>query len=204
MPITLYLGTEEKVKQNKEFWCGWCGQEFYSEDDLIVHLHKKHGDYQGRRFNRGKSELRFVLISKLPTEKVQRKIKRNQKHITTNEDLGKFNYIKVGENKKGIIQWQSESARSELYQKQKEYHKTPKGKEVQGKANSKAHAKRKWNLGFEPLNSWFPGSEGHHVDMVRVIYIPKKLHRSIYHNLNTGKGMEEINKLAFEFLEKEK
>ena len=82
---------------------------------------------------------------------------------------------------------------------QKKYNKTPKGKEVK----KRAFNKRKRKLGFEPLNEPFEGCEAHHVDKKRIIYIPKKLHRSIYHNVWTGEGMEEINKLAFEFLEVE-
>ena len=37
----------------------------------------------------------------------------------------------------------------------------------------------------------------------RIIYIPEGLHRSIPHNVFTGKNMEEVNKVAFEFLEKQ-
>lgn len=61
--------------------------------------------------------------------------------------------------------------------------------------------KRYRNLGFEPLNEWFPGSEAHHINENEIIYIPEELHRSVYHELASGIGMEEINKLAFEFLE---
>jgi hypothetical protein len=51
-------------------------------------------------------------------------------------------------------------------------------------------------LGFVPLNSWFLGGEAHHINKSDVIYVPHKLHRSVYHNLWTGKGMAEINSLA--------
>lgn len=61
------------------------------------------------------------------------------------------------------------------------YYKTPGGKA----SNCKHTAKRK-QLGFIPLNSWFEGSDAHHIDKDRVIYIPKKIHRSIYHK-NLGK-----------------
>jgi hypothetical protein len=55
-------------------------------------------------------------------------------------------------------------------------------------------------LGFIPLNSWFLGGEAHHINKSDVIYMPHKLHRSIYHNLWTGKGMAEINALAGAYL----
>jgi hypothetical protein len=66
-------------------------------------------------------------------------------------------------------------------------------------SNRKASAKRRL-LGFAPLNSWFLGCEGHHINPKDVIYMPWKLHRSIYHNQYTGQGMAEINALAGAFL----
>ena len=81
---------------------------------------------------------------------------------------------------------------------QKEYFQSPKWKESKKKQN----ALRK-QFGFIPLNQFFEGSEGHHVDTERVIYIPKKLHRSIWHSQNSGVGMSEINELAFGYLELE-
>lgn len=51
-----------------------------------------------------------------------------------------------------------------------------------------------------PINSKFNGSERHHIDKEHIIYIPKKLHHSVYHNIWNGKGMEEINKLAWDSL----
>lgn len=72
------------------------------------------------------------------------------------------------------------------------YYKTTKGK----KTRAKTKAKRR-NLGYNCINNWFDGSEGHHINKNDVIYIPKKLHRSTYHNVFTGKGMNEINNKAF-------
>jgi hypothetical protein len=63
----------------------------------------------------------------------------------------------------------------------------------------KARAKRRL-LGFVPLNVPLVGCDGHHIDKERVIYIPKKLHRSIYHNIWTGEGMVAINALATSWL----
>jgi hypothetical protein len=61
------------------------------------------------------------------------------------------------------------------------------------------YAKRR-TLGFAALNSPFPGCEGHHLNKVDVIYEPKKLHRSIYHDQWTGRGMVEANALAGQYL----
>lgn len=59
---------------------------------------------------------------------------------------------------------------------------------------------RRSTLGFKPLNSPFAGCEAHHINKQDVIYIPKAMHRSIYHNQWTGKGMDKINALAGAFL----
>ena len=59
-------------------------------------------------------------------------------------------------------------------------------------------------LGFEPINRPFPGCEGHHLDHDRVLYIPKPLHKSVKHNIWTGRNMEQINELALAWLEQTK
>ena len=64
----------------------------------------------------------------------------------------------------------------------------------------KHNNKRQRNLGFNPLNKYFKGVEAHHINFNDVIYIPKSLHRSISHNLFTGKNMGKINCLAYQFL----
>ena len=61
----------------------------------------------------------------------------------------------------------------------------------------KSMSKRYRELGYEPVNKPFEGSEGHHMsDGVTVIYIPKQLHRSLYHNHKTGQGMDKIDSMA--------
>ena len=55
-------------------------------------------------------------------------------------------------------------------------------------------------LGFNPLNSWFPGSDGHHINDHDVIYMLHKLHNSISHNVFTGRNMDKINILAGQYL----
>jgi hypothetical protein len=55
-------------------------------------------------------------------------------------------------------------------------------------------------LGFEPINDPFPGCEGHHLDKDRVVYIPKPLHKSVPHDIWTGRNMEQINALALAWL----
>jgi hypothetical protein len=61
---------------------------------------------------------------------------------------------------------------------------------------AKIAAKRHRALSFLPMNTWFEGCEAHHINKSDVIFIPKELHKSICHNVFTGKHMEEINARA--------
>ena len=60
------------------------------------------------------------------------------------------------------------------------------------KAVKKFRNKRR-GLGFEPLNKPFEGAEAHHITKDMVVYIPKEIHRSVTHNIFTGKNMDVIN-----------
>ena len=62
------------------------------------------------------------------------------------------------------------------------------------------HTSKRRCLGYKPLNIWFHGSEGHHIGRDYVIFIPKELHRSVYHDFFKGINMKEINALALDFL----
>lgn len=73
------------------------------------------------------------------------------------------------------------------------------GREI---AQRKHEAKRR-TLGFVPMNSWFVGCEGHHVNLSDVIYIPAELHKSVKHDIWAGRNMDKINTLAYEWLAKE-
>jgi hypothetical protein len=69
----------------------------------------------------------------------------------------------------------------------------------QGVSWRKSRAKRRL-LGWNLLNSWFPNSDGHHINKEDVIYIPSTLHDSVKHNVWTGKNMDKINALAGQYL----
>lgn len=49
------------------------------------------------------------------------------------------------------------------------------------------------------LNKPFRGAHLHHITRNLGIYIPAKIHRSVHHNIWTGKNMNEINGLALEW-----
>ena len=67
----------------------------------------------------------------------------------------------------------------------------PVGKEFY----SVRHRARRKGLGKEALNSPVKGYEAHHIDREHVVFIPKWLHRSVWHSLNKPNTMEKINEI---------
>ena len=63
----------------------------------------------------------------------------------------------------------------------------------------KQQARRKRELGFNPLNNPFPGSAGHHINKDDVIYIPAIIHQKIPHSVKTGRNMGAINRYAYRY-----
>ncbi len=78
----------------------------------------------------------------------------------------------------------------------RKYKNTPKGKI----AVSKITSKRKRGLGFVSLNSPFENSEGHHINLNDVIYVPYEWNHMIAHNVWTGENMEIVNSMTYFFL----
>ena len=66
-------------------------------------------------------------------------------------------------------------------------------------SHRKSKAKRR-NLGYVTLNRPFVGCEAHHLNKDFVVHIPARLHKSIRHNVWTGKNMGQINRLALEWV----
>jgi len=69
-------------------------------------------------------------------------------------------------------------------------------------SHAKHQAKRR-GLGYVYLNAPFVGCVGHHVDAEQVINMPAALHRSIWHRQSDGRGMAQINAIAYNFLFKQ-
>ena len=64
-------------------------------------------------------------------------------------------------------------------------------------------ARRQRELGYNPLNTRFEGSVGHHITKDDVVFIPEEIHKSIPHNIFTGKNMPEINGAALVYVGKQ-
>ena len=116
-------------------------------------------------------------------------------------EYAKQRYEELKESKKGYYQ---ENQRGYYAaNKEKCIDATKKWKKENFESVCRYEARRQRDLGFEPINEHFEGSHAHHFNKNGIIYIPADLHRSVSHNVFTGRGMEEINKAAFEWLDHE-
>jgi hypothetical protein len=108
--------------------------------------------------------------------------------------------VRYRQNEKGKISDARASKRYRQSEKGKStdvrHARTEKGKITQ----ARKYAKRKRDLGFKPMNNWFPECNGHHIDKVNVLFIPEKLHKSISHRQDDLVSMQRINDAAFEWL----
>lgn len=100
---------------------------------------------------------------------------------------------------------QIKSEAQEYYQTNKErldnYRKDYRRKNPKVMHNIYAKAKsiRRRKLSFIPLNEPFTGCEAHHLDKKHVLYIPEKLHHSVWHDLDDKQSMDEINKIVIDW-----
>lgn len=160
----------------------------------------------GRKYDRRSAckECDNQTASKYRSENSE-KIKESQKNYyeANKEKIAKYQaqwYLDNKESEKlRCAEWYQNN-KEYVIERQRNYRKTPAGKEVMTKHNHKRRS-----FGCDPLNEWFEGSHFHHLhineDHSVGIYIPEDLHRSIPHNSFTWEGMDEINHLAIKFLE---
>lgn len=66
-------------------------------------------------------------------------------------------------------------------------------------AQARSDAKRRELFGFNPINTPQENSEGHHLNLNDVLFIPKELHKSIAHSVTQNRHMDKINNLAEEW-----
>ena len=159
--------------------CLICGLEFESYNNIQKYCSK--GCYE---------------INQKEYQKEYQKDYQKEYYQNNKEEINEYGKEYRQDNKEEINEHQKKY-KQDNKEHQKEYKQTPKGKEVRKRAN----AKRVRNLGFNPLNEWFEGSHGHHLDEINVIYVPTELHESIRHSVTKNRNMDEINIKAWVFLE---
>jgi hypothetical protein len=125
------------------------------------------------------SKKKYYLANK---EKILRYSLKYQKehHIEHNRAVAKWKLANPDKVRTENKQWDLANPvkRKEI---RKKYDQTIKGKI--NKQKSDAHYR---GLGFTPLNTYQPGLEPHHIDKEKVIYVPKRLHETMWHRPKKG------------------
>ena len=137
----------------------------------------------------------------LPKQKIYGKQYRTLNSEKEKERKKQYYQDNIEKINQYLKQWiEKKPSYQKEYQKEyrKQYLKTPNGKI----SKKKSFAKRKRELSYIVLNkseATMPFFEGHHLDKEYVLFIPKELHRSIYHNIYTGYNMDIINEKAIDW-----
>lgn len=121
-----------------------------------------------------------------------------QKNIEKYKETDKIRYMKNREKHKIRMKKYYQNNKEKIDQQHKEWAKNNPKKTLE--MMRKHSTKRRRNLGYNPLNTKFPDSVGHHINRSDVIYIPEELHKSIPHSVLNDQNMEKMNQLAFEFI----
>lgn len=139
----------------------------------------------------------FQVVNKIEQNKKTKKYYQEHK-VQCSNHMKKY-YENDKERQSGYDKEYYQKNREKIRLRSIRYAQTTKGKLLRRKVVRKRNSKRR-ELGFIELNQHFDGAQAHHIDMNRIIYIPKELHKSVSHNIWTGRNMEEINKKAFAFM----
>lgn len=127
-------------------------------------------------------------------ERDKKYYKENSKKVK--ESVKKYRQENPKKTNERSRKWASKNS-DKVQLKNRKYNQT-----LKGKITAHRHKAKRRNLGHKPINMWFKGSEAHHLRYSRnikeqdndiTLYVPRKLHKSIYHNGHTGQGMKEIN-----------
>jgi hypothetical protein len=122
-----------------------------------------------------------------------------EKHLTQMREYYQNNKEKMKMKAKEWTKNHPDKVKEIMIKANKKYRQTHP--EIVGIRDRKHRDKRERGLKYISLNEPFESSVGHHIDKLHVVYIPKELHLSVYHNVWTGQGMKEINFKVFKWLE---
>lgn len=160
----------------------WTKEQHREYDKQYYQTHKekiKNRSKQYRQTNKEKCKQYDKERYQVNKEKIK---KRTKTYSQTHKDKIK-QYYQINKEK--------------IKEQEREHHQTHP--EECRTIERKHHAKRRGLSNYE-FNDPFEGCHGHHIDKECIIYIPKSLHISIWHNVFTSEGMTEINDKVFEWL----
>jgi len=188
-------------------WCKECFEEYnkrYYQDhreellksgNQYYQSHKKKKAKYGKQYRQTyKKEIaeRNKQYYQEHCEELSAKAKlRYQDHKQKRAERFKKYYQDNREKIKKHVNQYRQMHRKEVRRRNRQYSKTEKGRE----ARIRGWNKRQRKLGFNPLNNWFPGSVGHHINDIDVVYIPEELHTRFY----TSHDVQRHRNLVLEY-----
>jgi hypothetical protein len=188
-----FIPTGRRQKYCKE--CGIIMREAY-----LKRWYEKHFDYNKQYYSEHKEK--FAYSSEYYLEhkiRILTKQKRyNQFHLEQHNEAQKKYYLAHPEEAlQSVKQWANNNP-----EKIKEIRKNwIRNNPEKVKAMKVRTRSKRRTLDYIPLNSSHEGYDFHHIDKTYGLYIPTEVHKSISHNVFTGKGMDIINALAWNYLE---
>lgn len=161
--FTLLSGKEDDC-----FWSIVCTTNCDGSFRKIGDIHIRNKEYNQKYFQNHKEEC----------------LKRKREWRRKNQKKDREYYQQYRKNHREKINEQSREWRAmhkeELRKRYRMYYENNEKRRLQMKKHASS---RREYLGYIPLNTPFPGACGHHIDKYHVIFIPKELHRSIYHSV---------------------
>lgn len=211
--VCLRCGQEYTPTGSSQKYCFECGRINAIEIDKLslAKRKKEHPERYDRAYKRktclkcgreyqstGRNQKFCVECTPIPAERIKEWRVENPERARASSDAWELLHPeKMREYQKEYTRLYAPLHRHEAVLGARRWQK--KNPEKVREMNKKHTAKRR-ALGFIPINSPFEGSDAHHFEKEQVIYIPHALHQSVFHNIWTGKNMEQINKLAFAYL----
>ena len=186
--------------KNKKGLCHKCATQNFSEDHKrkLSESHKglKQSEDTKRKHSEAmkKNPIRYWLGKKQSQESIDKRAVALKGRKRPKEAIEKFSLARKGHlvsqetRKKISLKLKGRVFSKEVRANMGNAHW--KGGPAVSRKKNKA---RRRALGFDPINEPFLGSEGHHIDKQHVIFIPKELHRSVWHSLDKPETMEQIN-----------
>jgi len=170
----------------KEYYNWWAQSKGYKDKaEYQKQWHKSNPEYDKHYYQENKEHIKEEVKCWYKENKEAKSKYRKQYRQTHKKQESEW-----------TKQWRKRHPENEK-QCHERYLKTSKGK----LANRKQHSK--WRkLGYNVINIQDitnPEYEGHHLTINDVLFIPKKIHRSIWHSLIKNINMDKINFIAIQW-----
>ena len=189
---------KEYWEENKETMCAK-NKQWREENKEHIQVYNKAKYANNKEANREHNKAYWAANKEKLKEQCKKWRKEHPDYLTEKQKEWRENNR---EHYKEYHEKYREENREILRIKNRAWLKTDAGK----KASTK-HKQKRRELGFNPINERFDGSEFHHLhvdmegntDNAIGLFIPAELHKSIAHNHSTWAGMEEINAVAIDW-----